>query len=566
MLDRNLNRASSGDPAVPVERQGRGLRSWRLILSTETLLLGLCLYFVLVLNGPFWRALFADRPVSGLRDVGYGVAVGAALTAAHFALLAPLLNRWTTKPLLALLAVAAASSSYFMGQYGIYLDPSMARNVLRTDIAEASELLTARMMASIFLLALPPMLLLSRVTLRRRALAKSLGVRAVAILIALLAGLGVLSLVFKDFSAQMRNHKEIRYLLAPASAVYAFASVLTRDARVSDKPRRPIGMDAQLGASWQKTKKPVLFVVVVGETARAADWGLSGRSPNDTTPELARRTVINFAEVTSCGSNTEVSLPCMFSAQGRRNYDEDAIKGSESLLHVVKRAGLNVGWVDNQSGCKGICAGLPTWQPDPPAMPEICDRERCLDEVLLDGAEGLMRRMPGSLMLVLHQLGNHGPAYYKRYPTKFARFGPTCGTEDLSRCTREEIRNAYDNALLYTDHVLASTIDWLKQLDRRYDTAMVYVSDHGESLGENGLFLHGMPYAIAPREQTEVPMVMWFSPSFAQRAGLDIACLRARAGEAASHDNLFPTVLGLLDVHTKIRDDALDLSARCRNA
>lgn len=569
MMEPNLNRsrrdpASPGTPPSGARANWVG-RAWRLEVGVETLLLGFCLYFVLVLNGPFWRALFAERTLSGLRDLGYGVAVGTALVTAHFVLLAPFINRWTAKPLLTILVVVAAGASYFMGQYGIYLDPSMARNVLRTDVAEARELLTLRMMGSIALLALPPLLLLPWVTLRQRALTRSVGLRLVAILVAIVAGVGTLSLVFKDFAAQMRNHKEIRYLLAPVNVVYAFTGALARDASTANRPRQPVGTDARLGASWSEHNKPLLFVVVVGETARAADWGLSGRSPHDTTPKLAQRAVINFAQVTSCGTNTEVSLPCMFSPQGRRNYDEDAIKASESLLHVIGRAGMKVGWADNQSGCKGVCAGLPTWQPDPQAMSALCDRDRCLDEVLLAGAEALRHQLPGSLVVVLHQLGNHGPAYYRRYPAQFAQFGPTCDTDDLSRCTPEQIRNAYDNALLYTDHVLARTIDWLEQLEARYDTAMIYVSDHGESLGERGLFLHGMPYAIAPREQTEVPMVMWFSDSFAQRMRLDVSCLRARAHEPATHDHLFSTVLGLLDIRTQTQDATMDLSARCRN-
>ncbi|WP_415246253.1 phosphoethanolamine transferase [Thauera sp.] len=168
-------------------------------------------------------------------------------------------------------------------------------------------------------------------------------------------------------------------------------------------------------------------------------------------------------------------------------------------------------------------------------------------------------------MLVLHQLGNHGPAYFRRHPESFRRFTPSCDQDELSKCSREQILNSYDNALLYTDHVLARTIDLLEELDKQYDTAMIYVSDHGESLGENGLYLHGLPYSIAPDEQIKVPMVMWFSSGFAARNRLDQECLRAQTAQAASHDNLFHTVLGLLDVDTSVRDGALDLAAACRH-
>ncbi|HRP25981.1 phosphoethanolamine--lipid A transferase [Thauera sp.] len=543
-------------------------RRWRPELSTETLLLGIGAYFTLFCNIPFWRALIASRGSEGGAAV-YLLAIGVALTALNVVLLAPLLNRRTTKPLLGAVVVVAAVASYYAGQFGVYFDPSMLRNVLRTDIAEARELLTPGLLLQVAALALPPLFVLQRAHLRQRTLKRALAIRGVAVVLALIVGAGALGSVFKDFSGQMRNHKELRYLITPAAPLWSFTRVLSRDAQAANLPRQPIGTDARLGANWATAQKPALFVIVVGETARAANWGLNngaGQAPSrDTTPELARRAVINFPSVSSCGTNTEVSVPCMFSLQGRRHYDEDAIRGSESLLDTLQRAGLRVVWNDNQSGCKGVCAGVETMRPDPAALPELCDGERCLDEALLESSRGLLRDANGNLVLVLHQLGNHGPAYFRRYPAAFRRFTPTCDDEDLSKCSREQIANSYDNALLYTDHVLARSIDLLKELEPRYDTALLYVSDHGESLGENGLYLHGLPYAIAPAEQTRVPMVMWLSSGFAARNRIDPVCLSTQAARSVAHDNLFHTVLGLLDVSTAVRDDALDLSAPCRS-
>ena len=543
-------------------------RSCRPELSTEGLLVGIGAYFTLFCNIPFWRALIASRGSEG-GAVVYLLAIGVALIALNVVLLAPLLNRWTTKPLLGALVVVAAVASYYAGQFGVYFDPSMLRNVLRTDIAEARELLTPGFFLQVAALALPPLLVLQRARLRQRPLKRALAIRGAAVVLALIVGAGALGSVFKDFSGQMRNHKELRYLITPAAPLWSFTRVLSRDAQAANLPRQPIGTDARLGANWATATKLALFVIVVGETARAANWGLNngaGQAPSrDTTPELARRAVINFPDVSSCGTNTEVSVPCMFSLQGRRHYDEDVIRGSESLLDTLQRAGLRVVWNDNQSGCKGVCAGVETMRPDPAALPELCDGERCLDEALLESSRGLLRDANGNLVLVLHQLGNHGPAYFRRYPAAFRRFTPTCDDEDLSKCSREQIANSYDNALLYTDHVLARSIDLLKELEPRYDTALLYVSDHGESLGENGLYLHGLPYAIAPAEQTRVPMVMWLSSGFAARNRIDPVCLSTQAAKSVAHDNLFHTVLGLLDVSTSVRDDALDLSAPCRS-
>ncbi|MDI3490138.1 MAG: lipid ethanolaminephosphotransferase [Thauera sp.] len=582
MSEQRLSLASPLSPAtrtpIAIEARARSAsapssmwaaaRRWRPEMSIERLLLGIAVYFTLTCNAPFWRALLASR---GSEDgsLAYALAIGIALTALNVLLLAPLLNRWTTKPVLGVMTLVAAVSSYYAGHFGVYFDPSMLRSVLRTDVAEARELLTSGFFLQVAALALPPLFVVQRARLRQRPPGRALAIRSAFVVLALIVAAGALGSVFKDFSGQMRSHKELRYLITPAAPLWSLARVLTRDAQAANLPRQPVGTDARLGASWTAAKKPALFVLVVGETARAANWGLNrgaGQSPaHDTTPELARREVINFPEVSSCGTNTEVSVPCMFSLQGRRNYDEDAIRGSESLLDTLKHAGLRVVWNDNQSGCKGVCAGVESMRPDPSSLPGLCEGERCLDEALLESSRALLRDAKGNLVLVLHQLGNHGPAYFRRYPDRFRRFTPTCDDEDLSKCSREQIANSYDNALLYTDHVLARNIDLLKELEPDYDTALLYVSDHGESLGENGLYLHGLPYSIAPAEQTRVPMVMWLSSGFAARNRVDPACLRTQAARPAAHDNLFHTVLGLLDVHTAVRDDALDLSAACRS-
>ncbi len=269
--------------------------------------------------------------------------------------------------------------------------------------------------------------------------------------------------------------------------------------------------------------------------------------------------------MTSCGTNTEVSVPCMFAPVGRRDYDESTIRGSQSLLHVLARAGVGVTWRDNQSGCKGVCDGLPYQTVADIAPPGLCDGGRCLDEGLLHGLPDMLQHARGPQLLVLHQLGNHGPAYFKRYPPEMAQFKPACEDEDLRRCPPEHIVNAYDNALLYTDHVLARLIGELKAREADVDSVVVYVSDHGESLGEKNLYLHGLPYAIAPDVQKQVPMVMWFSSGFAPAHGLDLACLKQRAAQPAAHDHLFHTLLGLLDVRTALYEPAWDLGHACRS-
>ena len=533
--------------------------------SVDQLLLVAGLYFALAANRLFLGQALKERALTEPRTWGYALALVVLLASLHYLLLAPLANRWTVKPLLALMVVITAFAVHFMQAYGVYLDPSMVRNALRTDISEARELLSWSLLTHLAIYAVAPLLLLWRVRIVRRPWLRASALRLGSAGLAGAVLVATLLAVFQPFSSLMRNDKALRYLATPANVLWSVASVTAAQARGAAVPRQPIGLDATIGVPRER---PLVVVMVVGETARRANWGLSGYA-RQTTPELARLPVINFADVTSCGTNTEVSVPCMFAAVGRRDYDEARIRGSESLLHVAAHAGVAVHWRDNQSGCKGVCERLPQDDVTSFNPAGLCADGRCLDEGLLAGldeklAAAAASPKPGTQLLVLHALGNHGPSYFRRYPVAFKQFQPACENDDLQQCSQQEIVNAYDNALLYTDHVLASLVAKLQAAADGVDSALVYVSDHGESLGENQLYLHGMPYAIAPDVQTQVPMVMWLSAGLPRAVGLDAACLQRRAAQPATHDHLFHTTLGLLGVRTAVYEPAWDLTSACR--
>jgi lipid A ethanolaminephosphotransferase len=195
---------------------------------------------------------------------------------------------------------------------------------------------------------------------------------------------------------------------------------------------------------------------------------------------------------------------------------------------------------------------------------EFCQPE-CIDGIFLSHLRQKAEAITGNTVIVLHQIGSHGPSYWLRYPADRELFAPACKTEELTECTAEEIVNAYDNTIAYTDWFLAQVIDVLDASDRVIP-AMYYVSDHGESLGEGGLYLHGTPYFMAPEYQTHVPMVIWMSERFRASLAVDEECLGAAAANPASHDNMFSTVLGMVDVTTTAKDEALDLAGACRQA
>jgi lipid A ethanolaminephosphotransferase len=529
----------------------------------DFLVWGLSIYTTAALNQAFWMACTK----AGLfkSTLGWVTAFSLALiiTSANAILLRILCTRLTAKPVLLLFLLTAVAVSFFSSHYGTYFDVSMMRNVMQTDVAEASQLLTWGLLKHILLYSTLPVVVILWVRLAHTtalgALANWLITVGTALILIVVAAL----FSFRDASALMRNHRELRHLIAPANVVVSLGRVLAKTARGTEgQIRKVVGADAKLDAH-EGVQKPHVLVIVVGETVRASNWGLNGYV-RQTTPHLSKMDVVNFPDVRACGSSTEVSLPCMFSANGRNSYDEHEIRNSESLLHVLERAGISTSWRDNQGGCKGVCKDLPFESVRDMRDTSLCDDSGCQDGVLLGGLRERIEGSTGDQVIVLHQMGNHGPSYYLRYPGRLRQFTPDCRSPDLGECSQAQIVNAYDNAILATDELVAETIRTLQTIPDR-DSALIYVSDHGESLGEKNLYLHGMPYAIAPDDQLKVPMVAWVSPGLARWRGLDIQCVKASSDGPASHDNLFHSVLGLMQVATGAYRKELDLFARCTN-
>ncbi|MBD8634457.1 phosphoethanolamine--lipid A transferase [Stenotrophomonas sp. CFBP 13725] len=552
---------AAGPAALPYRALARGavldrLGSWHPAVSQERLILLASVFFALVSNGPFWRASYALHPGNLL----FGLALSGLLITANAVVLSLLVWRWSAKPLLTVLFFTTALAVHYMSTYGVYMDADMVRNVLQTDARESRELITPGLILPLLVHAVLPTLAVWRVRIVPRRMIRTAWIRPLFIVGLLVVGAGSVLLASADVASMLRNHREIKYLATPLNYLIGLEQNLRSNSPIKRAPRTPIAQDAKAGPHAPGAR-PRLLVLVVGETVRAQNWGLNGYR-RQTTPELAQIGVVNFPDMHSCGTSTEVSVPCMFSRLGRRHYDENEIRSEQSLLNVLDGVGIKTLWRDNQSGCKGVCEGTAFESLADAKDPGLCADGRCMDEVLLKGLAEQVRLTPGDRVVVLHQLGNHGPSYFQRYPGNFRTFTPPCENPELGNCPREQIVNAYDNAVLYTDHFLARAVHELQAMDD-YDTALIYVSDHGESLGEKGLYLHGVPYAIAPAEQTSVPMVMWFSRHFALDRGLDTRCLAERARQRTDHDVLFSSVLGLLQVTTSAYDPAQDVFASC---
>ena len=530
----------------------------RPLLRVETLLLVVIAWTIATANFAWWNAVGQGRDWLQPSSWIFLLCCFTTLLALHFALLAPLAFRWVVRPLLSVIVVASATAAWYMHNYAVMLDPTMIQNVLRTDTREARDLLNGDMLAWVAGWSAPAVAFTWWVKLRPVAPLRALAIRGLSVLAA--CGLATLAflVISRDLTSFMRNEREARYLITPGNLFYGLAVQSAHRVEDIHVARAPVGTDAHFTrAAWHDP--PRVLVLVVGETARAANFSLLGY-PRETNPQLALAGVTAFSNVTSCGTSTEVSVPCMFSPYGRANYDERRIRNSEGLLNVLVRAGYTVRWLDNQSGCKGACKGAGI------DYEKLCTGDECDDAILPRRLSAELPRVESNTVFVLHMMGNHGPAYFKRYPPGFRRFLPDCATAELRKCSREQVVNAYDNAILYTDHVLAGVIRTLAQDPRRLESAMIYVSDHGESLGEHGLYLHGVPYAIAPDYQTHVPLVVWLSRQMTASGDVDLACVRGKSHRAFSHDNLFHSVLGLMDVQTTAYHASSDIFDGCRGS
>jgi lipid A ethanolaminephosphotransferase len=527
-------------------------------------LVNLCVaaWCLLVLNAPFWRGLWNALGGWDIRHAGFLLTLPCSLLIWTWLILECLTWGRAAKPVLLAILLLSTAAAYFMHTYGVLFDRGMVENIVQTHPAEAFDLLTPQLVGWLVSLAGPPSwLVLHTRMVRRRShmhmLGKAMTLGALVSVLVL-----VIAPFFQSYAPLIRSHRELALQLVPSNYVAAVQGyVRTRFAAPQSLQR--VGLDA-VRAHTVASPKPRLVVLVIGETARAANFGLNGYA-HQTTPRLAaEHGVINFTHVRSCGTATAVSLPCMFLDVGREGFDGTLAARRENLLDVLQHAGVAVLWRDNNSGCKGVCDRVSREDMTQAAVPALCAEAGCYDEILLHGLQQTLQAVAADTVIVLHMLGSHGPSYHRRYPPAFEHFTPVCRTSEFDRCERAAIVNAYDNTLRYTDHVLGEAIEMLRRNADRFASSLIYVSDHGESLGEHGLYLHGMPYALAPTEQTHVPFLMWFSPDAPGAFEVDMACLRERADEALSHDNLYHSVLGLMGVHTVVYRPDRDISYPCR--
>lgn len=495
------------------------------------------LYISLICNAAFYSHLLAIYPLNGENTLFLGSTV-ALSWGLNSLLLSATVWRFNAKALLAFMVVACVAMSYFSLSYGVVFNDEIIASILQTDSKEALELVNAQLIVFVAVFGLIPAAAIYRVRIKSSPWKASLMARCITI-VASLGMVAVLLFVFSDrYAIFFREHKEIRYYQIPFYPLYSAIKV-AGSTEAGDHELQPILEDAHR----IRGTIPKLVVLVVGETVRSDHFSLNGYH-RPTNPRTSKtENLYSYDNVTSCATSTAYSLPCMFSITPRQEFDHAEAAYTENVLDVLQRLKVSVLWRDNNSDSKGVALRVPYEDYRNPDNNPACDTE-CRDIGMLSGLPDYIDSREGDTLIVLHQMGNHGPAYARRYPATFQGFTPACNSTELAKCSHEEIQNAYDSSILYTDYFLAETIAILKQYQDRYDTTLIYVGDHGESLGENGVYLHGLPFAIAPEEQKHIPLIVWMG----DRSGADMSNFDARRSLPFSHDEVSFTLLDMFGV------------------
>lgn len=542
------------------------MRFPKISLSATSLLALAAAYFAFVLNFPFIKQVFQlYQPIGTLHDY-FIYTIPFILWAACNVLFQLIALPFVHKIIMPILLLISAAVSYNTLFFNVYFNRDMLDNVLQTTPAESARMLSVSYVMWLICFGIIPAILYVKARVLRQNIGRELWQRSASIVLSILMILAVASVFYQDYASFFRNHNNLKHTIVPSNFIGATVSKI-KYLRKENLPYLALGQGSHL-------HKPDNFrhvtVIVLGETTRAQNWGLNGY-PKQTTPKLAARLargepIINFSDVKSCGTATALSVPCMFSSLTRETYDEARANRQDNLLDTLQTAGVDVHWVENNSDCKGVCKNIPTTNTIELNLPEFCTDGECLDNIMLPEMDKALNSSNKDTVLVLHTIGSHGPTYFERYTAAEKVFTPTCDTKEINRCSNEQIANTYDNGIIYIDQFLDKVIEKLAARDD-WESTLFYVSDHGESLGENGVYLHGTPYAIAPKEQTSVPMLMWFSPTWVKNEPFDLGCLKNRASQPFSHDNVFHTVFSMMDTDlasVKQYDNSLDILAACR--
>ncbi len=536
------------------------LKQHRPVLDSKIVTILTALYILLFTNFTFWQ-----KGYGYFNDYLFQLFVLAlALFALHIAVLLLFSIKHALKPIFITLIMIAAISAHFVDSYGTLIDTDMIRNAATTTGNEAKHLFTLAYFFNVFFYGIIPSALLLWTNVTYHPFKTKLWHDSILGFGCAFLTISLMLFYYASYASTFREKHDFMGSLHPAAPLVSTGKYVRALFKNRNIIVQPLGLDAQKGALSASLKKKRLTIIIAGETARAQNFSLNGYK-RETNPGLKARNVLNFENVSSCGTATAVSLPCMFSNLTRSTYSHNKGLSRENVADVLSHAGIKVEWWDNNTGDKGVGKRIRSINISRDKDAKHCYGGECRDSIFLKYLKDYLKKpLAQDTVLILHQIGSHGPTYYLRYPQEFEKFKPACQTAEFAKCNHEQIVRSYDNTILYTDHILSETIDLLKKHQDQFSSSMLYMSDHGESLGEYGMYLHGFPYSLAPKTQTHVPFLAWFSDEFSKDNQLDIACIRKKSKVVTSHDTFFHSILGVMDIATKVYKKDMDIFASCR--
>ncbi|KIO54462.1 phosphoethanolamine--lipid A transferase EptA [Flavobacterium hibernum] len=438
------------------------------------------------------------------------------------------LSHYFGKFLLVLFFMINSIAVYFVNTYSVIVDESMIGNVFNTNYEESSSYFSFKLILYIIVLGVLPSVYIIKAKIINVTLKKGLTISSLALLLTIVLVMANASnLLWID-----KNSKQLGGLAMPWSYTVNTSLFYIHKYKKNEK-------EILLPNATIKDNQKSVVVLVIGESARRQNFSLYGYDKN-TNPLLSKTPNVFHFDATSCATYTTAGVKCIL-----EHTNSDDLY--EILPNYLYRNNVEVVWRTSNWGEPPV--HIKNYQ-NRDVLRKDCKGEGCdYDEILLTGLkEQILASKKNKILIVLHTSTSHGPTYSKKYPPRFETFKPVCNSVELGKCSQTELINAYDNTIVYTDYILSSVIDDLKEL-KEFKSTMIFVSDHGESLGEKNLYMHGVPMSFAPKEQYEIPFIVWVSDNSKQ----------LKANKTLTQNHVFHSVLNFLNIESPVYNEELNI-------
>ena len=432
--------------------------------------------------------------------------------------------------LLAIFSIINATAMYFILTYNVMIDATTIENVFNTRYSEASGFFSWSLWLFILLCGVVPALycLLQPVVVGK---VKKLGICCGCSLAVILV-VGLLNISQTLWISQ--HDTELGGLLQPWSYV-------ANTCRVISFSQDEQAEEIKLPDGKITDNEKAVVVLVIGESARKANFQLYGYQ-RDTNPLLSKQKDLKVYEATSCATYTTAGSKAILEP---KNTD----KLYELLPNYAFRMGVDVAWRTSNWGEPPI--HIDEYVADTDLADQYPDVDKNYDGILFAGLRERIESSPKSkVLIILHTSTSHGPKYADKYPKEFEVFKPVAKNVEEGEKNIATLVNAYDNTIRYTDYLLDNLINTLRDMTE-WKSAMIFISDHGESLGENKIFMHGLPMKLAPKVQYEIPFLIWTSKDFRD--------YKSELPEVLEQHYVFHSVLNLLSIESPAYDKDHDV-------